>query len=200
MLPLLHLQDLDSCGFPDDVSPLFQSCLLQILEPAVLVTRPPHATVSLPIALSNASILAPGTADIHWSPRFDPTPVVRGHHVGVVAAAIPRSMTERVHVFVDPRPLCMPIRVVASKQGPMPLSAFLLHVGMDLPWQNDLEVRGTVPFNVRNRCVYIRPGDPVVLSYARAAQLKLQEALRARMNVPRGDESVAPPTADGARV
>ena len=163
--PAEHLDDFDDFGFVEPAGPLYQHGLLQILESPRIVTRRPNSPVSLTMALLNASTTAPELADLHWMPRLDLTAVLRGTLVASLAAAIPRAMTERTYVFIDPRELCLPVQVVASKQGPMHLSDFLQHIGMAIPKPDRLVVDGTVSFISRTRCICVRSGDLVVLRY-----------------------------------
>ena len=163
--PAEHLDDFDDFGFVEPAGPPYQHGLLQILESPSIVTRRPNSPVSLTMALLNASTTAPELADLHWMPRLDLTAVLRGTLVASLAAAVPRAMTERTHVFIDPRELCLPVQVVASKQGPMHLSDFLQHIGMAIPKPDCVVVDGTVSFISRTRCICVRSGDLVVLRY-----------------------------------
>ena len=190
--PPSHFDNLDSCGFPlDDTDPHWH-CLLQALEPEKVFHHAPQDAGSLALALTDRSSGLLGPVKLQWPPSFVPAVVTRGHLVGSIVAAVPRSITTRVPVFLDARLVCHPVRLVFSKQGTMLLSAFLQDVGLDLPDQDSLIVDGTVMFNVPHRAVTIRPGDKVVLYYAQEFQHVLREHLRANNNVP-----VQPPTPTG---
>ena len=176
--PRLHLDSLEEHGFYDDSFAPNHHCVLQILEAARLVEHVPVSPGSLIVALLQSAPPRQGSVNLHWAPMYSPSPVVRGILVASVAAIIPRTMVERVHVFIDPRPICQPVRVVASKQGMMPFNVFLHHIGMAVPWPDHLVVDGTVQFNPLNRVINVRQGDKVVLYYTHEAQQRLQTDLR----------------------
>ena len=165
--PDLHLRRLDRKGFPGDLEVSSGHCLLQPLEP-------PHVFHFSPplfgppqfesVALSHASQQL-GPSCLLWPEPPIRDLNVRGRLSGSACGAFPRHVTSRAPVFVDSRSICFPFQLRASYTGCMPLDAFLAGVGLSVPDQHLLKVKGTALFDASTRQVTITSGDTVVLQY-----------------------------------
>ena len=112
---------------------------------------------------------------------------IRGTCVGAVAGAFPARLAGRVPVFIDARDIDQSLRLVASKQGHMPLSVFLDLTGTFAAGHASFIVGGSVGFDPATRCVRVLANDLVVLGRRPGAS---GDALSA---VPSPDGSQTPP-------
>ena len=165
-----NLRDPWDVGFPPDTYESHLYALLQLLEPTRRVQYSPipncHDLLDEVLVSHAASHWRP--YDLCW-PRDRVTDLlVRGRHVTLAAGVFPQSLTERVPLFVDGRPVGLPLRLYAAPQGNMPLHELLDMIGLFEPHADRLDIGGTADFDPEFRTLAVCAGDVLVLHYLSA--------------------------------
>ena len=165
-----NLRDPWDVGFPPDTYESHLYALLQLLEPARRVQYSPipncHDLLDEVLVSHAASHWRP--YDLCW-PRDRVTDLlVRGRHVTLAAGVFPQSLTERVPLFVDGRPVGLPLRLYAAPQGNMPLHELLDMIGLFELHADRLDIGGTADFDPEFRTLAVCAGDVLVLHYLSA--------------------------------
>ena len=115
--------------------------------------------------------LIEGTCELCPAHGHPPQFAIRNRPVNGLFGAVPRSESGRAAVFVDPRCLGLPVKVVLHEPGLVGVASFLHAAGVETPSVSDLEVVGSVRSRPFSRDIELLPGDVVVLTFrARAVE------------------------------